>query len=58
MFVRKSQFRLPIRLSVPCVMIGPGTGIAPFRGFLQQRNKALQNGDNIGEGYRTIRPKK
>lgn len=47
-FVRKSQFRLPVKSIVPIVMIGPGTGIAPFRGFLQEREAATKRGDSVG----------
>ncbi len=35
--VQPSHFRLPQRAEAPVIMVGPGTGIAPFRAFLQHR---------------------
>ncbi|XP_048836268.1 NADPH--cytochrome P450 reductase-like isoform X1 [Brienomyrus brachyistius] len=49
MYVRKSQFRLPFKPSSPVIMIGPGTGIAPFMGFIQERGWLRSQGKEVGE---------
>ena len=54
-FLHASKFRLPDDDNTPIIMVGPGTGIAPFRAFLQERSARGAKGKNwlfFGEQHR------
>ena len=46
-FIQQSHgFRLPASGDTPVIMVGPGTGVAPFRAFLQERQASSAKGQN------------
>jgi sulfite reductase (NADPH) flavoprotein alpha-component len=50
-FVINSMFALPTDATAKIIMVGPGTGIAPFRGFLQERQCLRNRGNDVGDSW-------
>ena len=47
--IRRSKFKLPITGKTPLIMVGAGTGLAPFRAFLSERCQVQKIGKEIGQ---------
>lgn len=47
--VKPSVMKLPAKTTAPIIMAGLGTGLAPFRAFVQERAYQKQQGHEIGE---------
>ncbi|ORX61290.1 cytochrome P450 [Hesseltinella vesiculosa] len=45
----KSSFSLPTDPEVPIIMIAAGTGVSPFRGFMEERAVLKRQGKNVGD---------
>lgn len=49
MHIKRSTFKLPIKETTPIIMVAAGTGIAPFRGFVQERARLVELGKPVGK---------
>jgi sulfite reductase alpha subunit-like flavoprotein len=50
-FIVHSKFKLPVDSSKDIIMVGPGTGVAPFRAFLQERAVLRAKGEVVGRNW-------
>ncbi|QSL65655.1 hypothetical protein MERGE_002968 [Pneumocystis wakefieldiae] len=48
-YIRRSNFHLPHNPAIPIIMVGPGTGVAPFRAFVMERAEQMKRGKKIGK---------
>lgn len=47
--VRRSSFKLPASPAAPILMVGAGTGVSPFRAFVQERARLKSMGRMVGK---------
>lgn len=47
-FLKPSSFLLPSDPTIPVIMVGPGTGVAPMRALCQERQWLLEQGTRVG----------
>ncbi|OWR41645.1 hypothetical protein KGM_203279 [Danaus plexippus plexippus] len=49
-YMRKNmnEFHPPASVETPLILIGPGTGVSPYIGFLEEREKLIKNADSPG----------
>ncbi|MDR2779158.1 MAG: hypothetical protein LBB16_02630 [Puniceicoccales bacterium] len=50
-FIVNSMFALPTSAESNIIMVGPGTGVTPFRGFLQERQCIKNRGNKVGKSW-------
>ncbi|KAF5296664.1 hypothetical protein FQR65_LT10204 [Abscondita terminalis] len=45
-WIKKGSFKFPTEPDVPVILVGPGTGMAPFRSFICEREQENRNNSN------------
>ncbi|XP_061555006.1 NADPH-dependent diflavin oxidoreductase 1 isoform X2 [Phycodurus eques] len=53
LWVKKGTLRFPTETNTPLIMVGPGTGVAPFRSALQERTAEGKNANVLFFGCRS-----
>lgn len=52
--IKKGSINFPRDITTPIIMVGPGTGIAPFMSYIENRNKTWNNNNKNIEKTNTI----
>lgn len=47
LWVKKGTLKFPVEKDTPVIMVGPGTGVAPFRSAFQERIAQGKNGEIV-----------
>lgn len=55
-FLRNSEFRLPSKSTTPLIMVAAGTGLAPFRAFIQERAFVKKKGEKSTTAHHNTSP--